>query len=62
MRRLPGGRLIFDSDDELRTFIERAKKEQLCFWCGEPYDTQVQVGRCIYNEPCGHRHGQGRLR
>jgi hypothetical protein len=32
-----------------------------CGTCGMPMTAKVQVGRCIYVEPCGCRVGQGRL-
>ena len=32
-----------------------------CWHCGTPMTAKVQVGPCIYVEPCGCRLGQGRL-
>ena len=32
-----------------------------CWQCHQPITAKVQVGRCIYAEPCGCRMGQGRL-
>jgi hypothetical protein len=30
-----------------------------CGDCGTPVTAVRQLGRCVYLEPCGHRHGQG---
>ncbi len=32
-----------------------------CIMCGTALAAQLQVGRCIYAEPCGCRQGQGHL-
>lgn len=32
----------------------------LCPFCGVKIEKQVQVGRCVYAEPCNHRLYQGR--
>ena len=43
---------------ELSTRVERGE----CFHCGVKMKAQIQVGRCIYIEPCGCRLGQGQLK
>jgi hypothetical protein len=48
-------------DKHLRLLNERAARNE-CWHCGRPIERKVQVGRCIYAEPCGCRLGQGRLR
>lgn len=44
----------------------RARLEQeaagFCGHCGQKIERKAQVGPCIYNEPCGCRVGQGRLK
>lgn len=42
----------------------RVDREQagFCGQCGAKVGKKVQVGRCIYNDPCGCRLGQGRLK
>jgi hypothetical protein len=39
--------------------LHRARQE--CIQCGTKITAKIQVGRCIYVEPCGCRLGQGRL-
>jgi hypothetical protein len=34
----------------------------LCTVCGGQVTKEVQVGRCVYGEPCGHRMRQGKAR
>jgi hypothetical protein len=34
----------------------------LCPECHQKVERQVQVGRCVYSEPCGHRLWQGKAR
>ncbi len=38
------------------------EKAAFCGQCGAKVERKAQVGRCIYNEPCGCRLGQGRLK
>lgn len=33
----------------------------VCCECGGNITKKVQVGRCVYAEPCGHRLYQGRI-
>ncbi len=50
---------------EIRGHAEaRAERERagFCGQCGAKVERKAQVGRCIYNEPCGCRLGQGRLK
>ena len=50
---------------EIRGHAEaRAERERagFCGQCGTKVERKAQVGRCIYNEPCGCRLGQGRLK
>lgn len=35
--------------------------ENRCPHCGTSIDRKVQVGRCVYARPCGHRLYQGRV-
>lgn len=44
----------------IREVEERGARGE-CLHCGTPIARRVQVGPCIYAEPCGHRQGQGRL-
>jgi hypothetical protein len=44
----------------LGTFAARQHRGE-CGHCGTPMEAKVQVGRCIYAQPCGCRVGQGRL-
>jgi hypothetical protein len=37
----------------------RDMQSGLCPHCRQPVQKQVQVGRCVYAEPCGHRLWQG---
>ncbi len=65
-------RAKFLTDDEAKAQEEeiyararaRAEREQagFCGQCGAKVERKAQVGRCIYNEPCGCRLGQGRLK
>jgi hypothetical protein len=48
------------ADAYIRQMNERAARNE-CWHCGKPIQKKVQVGRCIYAEPCGCRLGQGRL-
>ena len=48
-------------DDAIRQFQDRLANHE-CPHCGRPLTRKVQVGRCVYGEPCGHRLYQGRLR
>jgi hypothetical protein len=45
----------------LAEVTERQAQGQ-CLSCGAVLTGKRQVGRCIYSEPCGCRHGQGILR
>ena len=64
-------RAKFLTDDEAKAKEEeiyararaRLEREQagFCGQCGAKVERKAQVGRCIYNEPCGCRLGQGRL-
>lgn len=38
------------------------EKAGFCGQCGAKVERKAQVGPCIYNEPCGCRLGQGRLK
>ncbi len=65
-------RAKFLTDDEAKAKEEeiydraraRAEREKagFCGQCGEKVERKAQVGPCIYNEPCGCRLGQGRLK
>jgi hypothetical protein len=33
----------------------------ICPVCETPVEKKIQVGRCVYAEPCGHRLYQGQL-
>lgn len=49
--------------DKWEKLVEEATrriKEGLCHECGAKVEKKVQVGRCVYAEPCGHRLYQGR--
>ena len=43
-----------------RAWMER-EAAGFCGQCDQQVERKAQVGRCIYNEPCGCRVGQGRL-
>ena len=47
-------------EDALRQFLDRLENNE-CPHCGRPLTRKVQVGRCVYGKPCGHRLYQGRL-
>lgn len=34
----------------------------ICHVCGVKVENQIQVGRCVYADPCGHRLYQGKAR
>lgn len=36
--------------------------DDICPHCKTPVTKQVQVGRCVYAEPCGHRLFQGKAK
>jgi len=38
--------------------VEERMAAGLCVYCGAPIAKAIQVGRCVYAEPCGHRQGQ----
>lgn len=62
----------FLTDEEAQARAEetyaraRARVEReaagFCGSCDQRVERKRQVGRCIYNEPCGCRLGQGRLK
>lgn len=43
----------------IENFMERLKNGD-CPHCGKKVEKRVQVGPCVYAEPCGHRIGQGK--
>ena len=43
----------------VQQFLERLASGQ-CPHCGVPVERRIQVGRCVYAEPCSHRLGQGK--
>ena len=48
-----------DTEAIIAQISERAKRGE-CIHCGAKVEKRVQVGRCVYAEPCGHRQGQGK--
>jgi hypothetical protein len=53
-------RLHAELHDYFTTYQGRQERGE-CGICGIPMRAKVQVGRCIYVEPCGCRVGQGQL-
>lgn len=51
------------ADATLERLHERLKREAdgCCPECDQKVEQKVQVGRCVYGRPCGHRQYQGRL-
>jgi hypothetical protein len=54
------GNTEVEADAVITKFFQDLK-EHRCPQCGAPAVDLVQVGRCIYTHPCGHRIGQGTL-
>jgi hypothetical protein len=57
------------TDEELQHLIDLKAAQFLtrlatgiCTVCGGQVTKEVQVGRCVYAEPCGHRMRQGKAR
>lgn len=48
-----------EMDEAIEKFLGRLK-DGLCPHCGKNVEKRVQVGPCVYAEPCGHRIGQGK--
>jgi len=42
--------------------IRAAVEGNVCCECGETITKKVQVGRCVYAEPCNHRLYQGTIK
>jgi hypothetical protein len=60
-------RALGDPRNEPSPEMRQAAKEALrrlvagdCSHCGAAVEKRVQVGPCVYGEPCGHRLYQGR--
>ena len=54
-----------EQEQAIHAIVERWREREArgeCQQCGTPLTAKVQVGRCIYAEPCGCRLGQGQLR
>jgi hypothetical protein len=48
-----------EMDEAARRMADDLKHGR-CPECHQPVERRVQVGRCVYGEPCGHRLYQGR--
>jgi hypothetical protein len=61
-KRRPGDAAGWASD-YLREHVDQSDLRALgyCPTCGQPI-TLRQIGRCVYDEPCGHHRAQGDLR
>lgn len=54
---------VIEREEQHRAYIRewsRKLEENICPECDQPM-TKVQIGRCVYGKPCGHRLYQGRL-
>ena len=49
---------VDDIDAAIELMFTRQSRGE-CMHCGSKLADIVQVGRCAYAEPCGHRQGQG---
>lgn len=46
---------------EIIAKIEQSVKGDVCHVCNGKIEKKVQVGRCVYAEPCRHRLYQGTI-
>lgn len=42
-------------------FFTKLAEGKVCPHCNAPIAKRLQVGRCVYARPCGHRQYQGKL-